>query len=140
MPTLDKKIFDKILAFNDKAESMIENEQYTEAVKEYQKAWNTLPEPKQLWDVGLWIKLGQAECSLAKNDFNAAKKILLDAMLCSGAVNNPLVHFLLGISCFELGDMNCAYDEIKIAYDIEGDSIFQKGDEKYQSFLHSGEV
>lgn len=138
MPTLDKKTFTKIQAFNNHAEELIEAEEFSTAIKEYQKAWNSLPEPKQLWEAGLWIKLGQAECSLALNDFKGSKKHLLDAMLCSGAVNNPLVHFLLGVACFETGDMVCARDELTLAHELEGDSIFQDGDEKYRDFLFSG--
>lgn len=137
MPKLEKKQFEKIQSFNDKAEALMDTEKFSDAIKEYQKAWNTLPEPRQLWDAGLWIKVGQAECSLALNDYKTGKQKLLDAMLCSGAVKNPLVHFLLGICCFELGEQACAKKELQIAYDLEGDNIFQAGDEKYQAFLSS---
>jgi len=137
MPKLDNKIFVKIQAFNKNGEAFIEKEQFQDAIKEYQKAWNTLPEPKQLWDAGLWIKVSQAEIYLALDDFNKAKQKLLDGILCAGAVSNPLVHLLLGICCFELEDMQCARDELQIAYDLEGDSIFQDDDEKYRQFLFS---
>jgi len=140
MPQLENKIFQKIQTFNDKAEDLINAERFSDAIKEYQKAWNTLPEPRQLWDAGLWIKIGQAECSLAQEDYSAGKQKLLDAILCSGAVNNPLVHFLLGICCYELGELACAKEELQIAHDLEGDSIFQEGDEKYQNFLNSGDL
>ena len=139
MPKLEKKIFAKIQTFNENAEDMIGAEKYSDAIKEYQKAWNTLPEPRQLWDAGLWIKVGQAECGLALNDYATAKQKLLDAMLCSGAVSNPLVHFLLGICCYELGEPACAKEELQLAYDLEGESIFQEGDEKYRNFLNSGQ-
>lgn len=138
MPKLDNKVFIKLQTFTQKGEELFENEQFPEAIKEYQKAWNSLPEPKQLWDAGLWIKVAQAEAYLNLNDYTAGKQKLLDAMLCSGAVSNPLVHFLIGICCFELNDQECALKEFKIAYDLEGDSIFQDGDEKYQQFLMSG--
>ncbi|MCW8929650.1 MAG: hypothetical protein OQL19_05355 [Gammaproteobacteria bacterium] len=135
MPKLEDKFFKKIDNFNNKAESYIDNEQYPEAIKEYQKAWNTLPEPKQLWDAALWIKVGQAECFLAIEDFKSAKQKLLESILCGGAVNNPLVHLLLGICCFELNETKCAKKELQIAYNLEGADIFQEGDEKYQRFL-----
>ena len=135
MPKLDDKIFKKINIFNTNAEQYIADELFPEAIKEYQKAWNTLPEPKQLWDAALWIKVGQAESFLALDDFKSAKQKLLDAILCGGAVNNPLVHLLLGISCFELNEKKCAQEELQIAYDLEGADIFQEGDEKYQRFL-----
>ena len=138
MPTLDNKIFIKILSLNDMADKLIDHEQFSEAIKVYQKAWNTLPEPRQLWDAGLWIKVGQAECFLAQLDYNSARAKLLEAMLCTGAVNNPLVHFLLGVCCFELGDMDCAKNELSIAYEIEGDKLFQEGDEAYEHFLKAG--
>lgn len=135
MPKLDDKIFKKINTFNINAEQCIDKALFLEAIKEYQKAWNTLPEPKQLWDAALWIKVGQAECLLVQDNFEAGKQKLLEAMLCSGAVNNPLVHLLLGICCFELKDEKCALEELQIAYDLEGASIFQEGDEKYQTFF-----
>ena len=135
MPKLEDKIFTKITVFNKNAEQFIENELFSDAIKDYQKAWNTLPEPKQLWDAALWIKVGQAECFLALDDFKSAKQKLLDAMLCADAVNNPLVHLLLGICCFELNEEKCALQELQIAYDLEGVGVFQEGDEKYQQFL-----
>ncbi len=135
MPKLDKKIFNKIEIFNIKAEQLIDDKLFSESIKEYQKAWNTLPEPRQLWDAALWIKVGQAECLLALDDYELAKTKLLDAILCSGAVTNPLVHLLLGICCFELNDKTCALEELQIAYNIEGSGIFQEGDETYREFL-----
>ncbi len=135
MPKLPEKTFTKIDQFNNDAEQFIGKALFFEAIKEYQKAWNTLPEPKQLWDAALWIKVGQAECFLALNDFKSGKEKLLDAILCSGAVSNPLVHLLLGICCFELNEKKCAQHELQMAYDLEGADIFQEGDEKYQQFL-----
>ncbi len=135
MPKLEHKIFTKIEIFNNNAEQFIKNERFSDAIKEYQKGWNTLPEPKQLWDAALWLKVGQAECLLALDDFKQGKQKLLEAMLCSGAVSNPLVHLLLGICCFELDEKKTAREELQIAYDLEGAGIFQQGDEKYQQFL-----
>lgn len=137
MPQLPDKLFKKIDVFHHQAECFIENEQYADAIKEYQKTWNTLPEPKQLWDAALWVKVGQAECFLALDEFNSARKKLLDAILCAGAVNNPLVHLLLGICYFETSEPDKAREEFQLAYAIEGDSIFQEGDEKYKQFLLS---
>ena len=90
---------------------------------------------KQLWDAALWIKVGQAECFLTLADFKQGKNKLLEAILCAGAVNNPLVHLLLGICCFELNDTQCAKVELQMAYDLQGETIFQDGDEKYKQFL-----
>ncbi|WP_198264629.1 hypothetical protein [sulfur-oxidizing endosymbiont of Gigantopelta aegis] len=135
MPKLQEKIFKKIEIFNSQADELIAQEEFHEAVKSYQKAWNALPEPKQLWDAGLWIKVGQAECLLALDDFDTAKQKLLDAMLCAGAVSNQLVHLLLGICYYELNDKANARIELQIAYDLEGDTVFHEGDEKYRDFL-----
>ncbi|MCU7938732.1 MAG: tetratricopeptide repeat protein [gamma proteobacterium symbiont of Bathyaustriella thionipta] len=137
MPILQDSLFQKIDSFHQKAENLIETEQFSDAVKEYQKAWNTLPEPKQLWDAALWIKVGQAECFLALEEYDSAKQKLLDAILCGGAVSNPLVHLLLGISFFETNEKDNAREELQIAYDLDGESIFQEGDEKYKRFLLS---
>ncbi len=135
MPELDNKLFAKIQTFNQSGEEFISSGQFHKAIKEYQKAWNILPEPKQLWDAALWIKVAQTELYMELNDYTAGKQKLLDAILCSGAVNNPLVHFLLGICSFELGEKQFAREELQIAYDLEGESIFQDGDEKYRQFL-----
>ena len=135
MPVLEQKFFTKITAFNQAADKLIDSGNYTQAVKEYQKAWNTLPEPRQLWDAGLWIKMGQAECLLALGEYEQAKEKLLGAILCAGAVNNPLVHLYLGICYFETGDKGTALNELKQAREIEGDEVFQDGDEKYRNFL-----
>jgi len=135
MPQLQDKLFRKIEKFHNKAEIYIEHEQFSNAIKEYQKAWNTLSEPKQLWEAALWIKVGQAECLLALDEYDQAKEKLLDAILCTGALTNPLVHLLLGICHFELHDKQKAREEFQIAYDLEGDDIFQAGDNVYQDFF-----
>lgn len=137
MPKLQDNVFKKIDVFHQKAEHFIENEQFTDAIKEYQKAWNTLPEPRQLWDAALWIKVGQAECFLALDEYDSGKQKLLDAILCAGAVSNPLVHLLLGICYFETNEKENARYELQQAYDLEGESIFQEGDEQYKQFLLS---
>lgn len=134
-PRIERKVFLKIQKFNQKGEEFIHKEDYVQALKEYQKAWNTLPEPKQLWEAALWIKISQAEIYLALDDFSASKDKLLDAMLCNSAVSNPLVHFLLAVCYFELGEKSSALHEFQIAYDLEGDEIFQEGDELYRDFL-----
>ena len=135
MPKLDAKIFKKIENFNNKAEQFIDSQLFPEAIKEYQKAWNTLPEPRQLWEAALWIKVGQAECLLSLDDFKQGKQTLHEAMLCAGAVNNPLVHLLFGICCFELNETKCAKEEFQLAYELQGEDIFQDDDEKYKQFF-----
>lgn len=139
-PMLDKKVFLKIQKFNQKGEEFIHSEKFIDAIKEYQKAWNSLPEPRQLWEAGLWIKLSQAEIHLALDDFSSSKDKLLQAMLCNGAVSNPLVHFLLGICYFELGEKASSMHELQIAYDLEGETIFQEGDEVYQQFFFHNQL
>jgi tetratricopeptide (TPR) repeat protein len=135
MPQLQDNLFRKIESFHNKAEIFIEQEQFSNAIKEYQKAWNTLSEPKQLWEAALWIKVGQAECFLALDEYEKAKEKLLDGILCAGALNNPLVHLLLGICHFELNNTQKAREEFQIAYKLEGNDIFQESDKVYQDFF-----
>jgi tetratricopeptide (TPR) repeat protein len=135
MPVLEAKYFKKIQIFNKSADSHIEAGDFALAIKDYQKAWNTLPEPKQLWDAALWIKTGQAECLMTMDDFSKGRDKLLEAMLCHGAVNNPHVHFLLGVCHYKLGDLDDARNEINFAYEIEGETLFQEGDDELRDLL-----
>ena len=132
---LADNLFLKVQAFTEQGDQLMQAENFTQAIKEYQKAWSLLPEPKQLWDVSTWIKVAQAEALLMLKDYAAAREKLMQGIICKDAVHNPLVHLLLGIANYETGDMDSAKKELQLAYDLEGESIFADEDDKYLQLL-----
>ncbi len=132
---LPEKIFSRIKRHTEQGDQMMQAENFNQAVKEYQKAWNLLPEPRQLWQISTWIKVAQSEALITMENYTAAKEKILEGIICPGAVDNPLVHLLLGIACYETGDMDCAGKELQIAYELQGEDIFADEDEKYRQLI-----
>ena len=51
----DPKIESEINSFVEKGNEFHDDKKYVEALEQYQKAWQALPEPKLEWELANWI-------------------------------------------------------------------------------------
>ena len=107
---------------------------YAAALNEFWAAWDLLPEPQTEWEAATWILAAIGDANFLGRDYTAARDNLSMAMHCPDAVGNPFLHFRLGQSEFELGNLDRAADELTRAYMGAGEDIFENA-EKYFAFL-----
>lgn len=135
MAELSDKVHAKIKHLCAAGDAHAEAARYPDALHEYWKAWDLLPDPKTDWEAATWILSAVGDASFLSGDFTAGRDNLSNAMHCPDAVGNPFIHLRLGQCQFELGAMDRAADELMRAYMGGGPEIFEDQDPKYIRFL-----
>lgn len=135
MAELDDKLYDEILALSKKGDDAGDVGNYAEALENYWKAWDLVPEPKTEWSASTWILTSIGDANFLNDDFQAGVDNLSNAMHCPDAIGNPFIHLRLGQCQFEVGNFDRAADEMTRAYALEGEGIFSEDDPKYFEFL-----
>ncbi len=135
MAELSDSVHDEIKRLCAAGDRLAASAQYSQALKSYWAAWDLLPAPETQWNAATWILAAIGDANFLKGDFQAGRDNLSSAMHCPDAIGNPFLHFRLGQCQFELGNLDCAADELARAYMAEGHRIFGGEDPKYFSFL-----
>jgi len=110
---------------------------YEEAIGEYNRAWEIVPEPRTQWNASTWILAAIADAAFLANYKTSAREALEYAMACPDAVGNPFLHLRLGQVLLDLGEEDRAADELIRAYMGAGAELFAAEDQRYLSFLRT---
>jgi len=137
MAELDTAIYEQVKQLCADGDALIEKDDFVAAERVYLDAWDLLPEPRRDWDAATWILAALGDSQFLRNDYNAARKTLSEAMHCPNALGNPFLHLRLGQCQFECGDLVRAEDELARAFLLEGAEIFENDDPKYLTFIKS---
>jgi tetratricopeptide (TPR) repeat protein len=134
---LDDQTYSLIQELCEAGDNLIEEGDYKEALVNYWKAFDLVPEPKTKWEATLWILTAIGDVNFLSGDFQAGVDNLSNVMHCPGAIGNPFLHLRLGQCQFEVGNLERATDELTRAYAVEGEEIFADEDPKYFEFLRT---
>jgi len=132
---LDDHVHAEIERLTRSGDAFAEQGNFPNALSEYWKAFDLLPEPKTDWEAATWILGAIGDANFLGKDFQAGVDNLSSAMHCPGAIGNPFLHLRLGQCRFETGNLERAADELARAYALEGEDIFAIDDPKYFEFL-----
>jgi tetratricopeptide (TPR) repeat protein len=132
---MNDELYDEITRLSASGDAFAQNENYKQALEEYWKAYDLLPEPKTQWDAATWLFAAIGDVNFLSGDYQAGMQNLSAGMHCPGAIGNPFLHLRLGQCQYEIGNMERAADEFTRAYALEGAAIFQDDDPKYFEFL-----
>lgn len=135
MKELDDELHTELQKLSELGDSKVEVEDYSNAIKAYEKALDLIPEPKNEWEATTWVLVAIGDAHFLENSFQEGLENFQKAMTCPGAIGNPFIHMRLGQCQFELGNLDRAADELTRAYAIEGEDIFSDDDPKYLEFL-----
>lgn len=135
MAELNASVHSEIKNICRNADKLADKGYIQDALTEYWKAYDMVPEPKADWEAALWILVAIGDTNFLKNDFHAAIENLSSAMHFPEAIGNAFIHLRLGQCFFETGDLDKAADELTRAYAIEGEDIFRGENHKYFNFL-----
>ncbi|MBX3713099.1 MAG: tetratricopeptide repeat protein [Lysobacter sp.] len=131
---LSNEIHEKVVQLSSEGDRLAEAGDYFPAVQRYIEALDLLPEPRTDWEACTWLLVAIGDANFRAGHHEQARAALIDAMHCPGAIGNPFIHLRLGQTQFELGNMDCANDELARAYMGAGKEIFSEEDPKY--FMH----
>ncbi len=136
-PELPSTVYDSIQHFCADGDALASAGRYEEAIAEYNRAWEIVPEPKSQWNASTWILAAIGDAAFLANYKTTAKEALNYAMICPDALGNPFLHLRLGQVLLDLGEHDRAADELMRAYMGPGADLFTAEDERYLSFLRT---
>ena len=132
---LDARTYEAIAALCSEGDRLASAKCYEEAVAEYNKAWQLVPEPKNQWQASTWVLAAIADACFLSGYKTSARKALEFAMTCPEAIGNPFLHLRLGQVLLDLGNEAGAADELMRAYMGGGAEIFASEEPHYLAFL-----
>jgi tetratricopeptide (TPR) repeat protein len=59
---LDPALYEKIKEHSDEGERLFYDGRFPEALEEYSKALDLIPEPKQRWEASVWVLAAIGDC------------------------------------------------------------------------------
>jgi tetratricopeptide (TPR) repeat protein len=100
---LEPGTYEEIKRFSARGDELAAVKSYEEAIAEYNKAWELVPNPKNDWNASTWILAAIADAAFLAGYKVSALEALQYAMTCPGAVGNPFLHLRLGQVLFDTG-------------------------------------
>jgi len=131
---LPPSIYEVIKEHCAAGDELAESSRFEDAVAEYQKAWELIPEPRTAWNASTWVLGAVADACFLGGYKTSAREALEYAMACPGGIGNPFLHMRLGQVLFDAGDLDSSADELIRAYMVAGSDIFRNEDERYLTF------
>ena len=108
---------------------------FDSALARYAAAFEQVPEPKTEWDVSSLILSNIGSAFFLKGHFQAGADSLHLALKCVPGAGNSFIHMRLGQVELELDNRPAAIEHLTIAYQQEGENIFEDENPKYLAFL-----
>lgn len=132
---LDDATYDAVMRASEAGERLMDEGQFAAAFEQFQQVWALLPEPKHRWDAALWVlaALGDAQFQLQR--YSEATAFFQEALRDADGQGNPFIHLRLGECAYELGQHEQATRELSLAFEREGDALFDGEDPRYLAFL-----
>jgi tetratricopeptide (TPR) repeat protein len=125
-----------IARLSARGDEFAHDKKYDQAIAEYQKAWDLLPDPKTEWDAARWLLAAIGDAYFLDERFDRSLAFFTSAIVSTaGGLGNPFLHLRRGESLFELGRRDEAGDELMRAYMGAGPEIFKTEDAKYLAYL-----
>ena len=134
---LDAGIHETIMAHCARGDKLAAARAFEEAISEYNKALELVPEPKNEWNASTWILAAIADSAFLAGYKTSAREALQYVMTCPGALGNAFLHLRLGEVLLDDGEKDAAANELMRAYMAAGKEIFQSEDPHYFEFLKS---
>lgn len=108
---------------------------FKNAVARYGAAFALVPEPQTEWPASAQILAKLGTSFYLSGDFQAGADALHLALKCATGSDNPAIHLRLGQVELELDNRAAAIEHLTIAYQQEGEEVFEPENPKYLAFL-----
>ena len=131
------KFDEKVTSLVEKGNELHDNQKYAEALEQYQKAWQALPEPKSESELANWISACIYSAYFDLADYAEAKKWGETTLRTRGSDIDTVPLIDLGMVCYELNQFEEAYKYFNDAYNYGKERAFQDRPKKYLEFYLS---
>ena len=132
---LDPALYEKIKEHSDEGERLFYDGRFPEALEEYSKALDLIPEPRQRWEASVWLLAAIGDCHFWLKDFGAALECFRKLMVEYEEYGNPFTRLRYGECLYETGNEELAREHLLAAYAMEGKELFEECDKKYLSVI-----
>lgn len=131
---VNQKLEEAIINAVGNGNSFHDNSSFKQALNEYFKAWELLPEVKQDWEIASWISTCIFSAYFDMSDFSQAKSWAEIAFKTRGSDidTGPIID--LGMVCYELKQFDDAYKYFSDAYDLGKVRAFKERPKKYLDY------
>ena len=134
---LQDDAYEKITALCQYGDQLIKAGDHAEGRKQYLDALRLLPADHANWNAATWIYVAIGDSHFLEGSFEKSWRCFVNAVQCPEGLGNPFIHLRLGQTCFELGKLDKAADELTRAYMGAGLDIFREDDPKYFDYLQT---
>lgn len=100
----------RVTSLVEKGIEFHDNQKYAEALDQYQKAWQALPDPKHEWELANWIAACIYSAYFDLADYAEAKKWGETTLRIRGSDIDTAPLIDLGMVCYELNQFEEAYN------------------------------
>ena len=128
---LEPNAYDRIKEYSDKGETLFYEGRFSEALREYNKAFDVIPEPKQRWEASVWLIAAMGDCYFWLKEFDVALEYFRKLMAEYEEYGNPFTRLRYGECLYETGNEQLAKEHLLAAYSMEGRELFEECDVKY---------
>lgn len=123
----------------NKGNTLFDVQNFKEARKNYQKAFDLLPMPKVEEKEFVWLVTAIADCSFFLEEYENSLKYLLLAIEKQESYRNPFITMRLGQVNYKLGKFNEAMRFMRMAIKLDS-NMFEDEDHDYIDFLNSNQA
>ena len=134
---LDPNIDEKIKEYSEAGEKLFYDGRFPDALKEYNRAFDLVPEPKRQWEASVWLLAAIGDCYFWMKDFCTALGYFRKLMTEYEEYGNPFTRLRYGECLYETGDEQPAKEHLLAAYAMEGKELFEECDSKYLRVISS---
>jgi tetratricopeptide (TPR) repeat protein len=128
---IDDSIYKEIQILCERADKMVESDNYVGAIEEYGRALSLVPEPKSDWEASGWIYCALGDVNFMLGNYDEALNYLFEVLKCPDEIGNPFVLLRIGQCFYEKKAIREAREYFIQAYMVEGVDIFEDEDDKY---------
>ncbi len=128
---LSEDVLNQITELKNKGEKAFGNKHFKEAKDYYFEALNIIHEPIEPYADATKLLMAIGDCCFYMKDFEACFNMFSRAIQCVDGFGNPFIHLRLGQMYYEKEDFEKSKLDLKRAYLLGGEQLFENEDEKY---------
>ena len=99
---INDNTYEKIVTLCKQGDQYADEEQFYQAINQYQKAFALIPSPFEIYEASTWVLVAIADAYWFMKEYEESLKSLRNAMHCVNALGNPFIHLRMGQVQFEL--------------------------------------
>ena len=125
---LEPNLYEKIKEFSADGEKLFFDGRFSEALTEYNRAFDLIPEPKHRWEASVWLIAAIGDCYFWLRDFATSLEYFRKLMAKYEEYGNPFTRLRYGECLYETGNEQLAKEHLLAAYSMEGRELFEECD------------